>query len=84
MDLEDVTGSLEVGKSADLITVNIAASNMIPVYNDYSAVVYAMNSKNIRSSMVHGEWIMLDRVVLRIDKDEAIEDLKNIIVKNNK
>ena len=34
--------------------------------------------------MVHGEWIMLDRVVLRIDKDEAIEDLKNIIVKNNK
>jgi 5-methylthioadenosine/S-adenosylhomocysteine deaminase len=84
LGLEDVTGSLEVGKSADLITVNIAASNMIPVYNDYSAVVYAMNSKNIRSSMVHGEWIMLDRVVLRIDKDEAIEDLKNIIVKNNK
>ena len=84
LGLGDVTGSLEVGKSADLITVNIAASNMIPVYNDYSAVVYAMNSKNIRSSMVHGEWIMLDRVVLRIDKDEAIEDLKNIIVKNNK
>lgn len=84
LGLGDITGSLEVGKSADLITVNIAASNMIPVYNDYSAVVYAMNSKNIRSSMVHGEWIMLDRVVLHIDKDEAIEDLKNIIVKNNK
>lgn len=84
LGLGDITGSLEPGKSADLIVVNRNASNMQPVYDEYSAVVYAMNSKNIRSSMVNGEWIMRDREVLHIDKEQAIEDLKKIVVKNNK
>ncbi len=83
LGLGDITGSLEVGKSADLIVVNMNASNMQPVYDEYSAVVYAMNSKNIRSSMVNGEWIMRNREVLHIDKEQAIENLKNITVKNN-
>jgi len=83
LGLEERIGSLEVGKSADLIVVNMNASNMQPVYDEYSAVVYAMNSKNIRSSMVNGEWIMRNREILHIDKEQTIENLKSIIVKNN-
>ncbi len=81
--LGQLTGSLERGKAADLIVVNIDASNMIPVYDEYSAIVYAMNSKNIRSSMVNGEWIMKDRKVLNINKEEISEKLKQLVVKNN-
>lgn len=76
--LEKITGSLETGKSADLILVHADASNMQPVYNEYSAIVYAMNSKNIRHSMVNGEWIMRNREVLHIDKEEALEGIKRI------
>lgn len=83
LGLGDITGSLEVGKSADLIVINMNASNMQPVHDEYSAVVYAMNSKNIRSSMVNGEWIMRNRKVLHIDKEQAIENLKSIALKNN-
>lgn len=83
LGLGERTGSLEAGKSADLIVVNLNASNIQPVYDEYSAVVYAMNSKNIRSSMVNGEWIMRNREVLHINKEQAIENLKSITVKNN-
>ena len=83
LGLGDITGSLEVGKRADLIAVNMNASNMQPVYNEYSAVVYAMNSKNIRFSMVNGEWVMYNRQILHIDKEQTIENLKNITLKNN-
>ena len=83
LGLGERTGSLEAGKSADLIVVNLNASNIQPVYDEYSAVVYAMNSKNIRSSMVNGEWIMRNREVLHINKEHAIENLKSITVKNN-
>lgn len=76
--LEHITGSLEKGKSADLILIHADASNMIPVYDEYSAIVYAMNCKNIRSSMVNGEWIMRNREVLHIDKEGTIEDMKRI------
>lgn len=79
--LGDITGSLETGKRADLIMIHSDSSNMVPVYDEYSAIVYAMNSKNIRSSMVNGEWIMRDRVVLHIDKEKAIEKMKELIQK---
>ena len=78
LGLGEITGSLEKGKRADLIIVHAEATNMVPQYDVYSAIVYAMNSKNIRSSMVEGEWIMRDRVVLHINKDETVEGIKRI------
>ena len=78
LGLNEITGSLEVGKRADLILVHADASNMTPVYDEYSAIVYAMNSKNIRYSMVNGKWIMKNRKVLHIDKEETLESVKQI------
>lgn len=84
LNLDHLTGSLEVGKRADLILVHADASNMLPVYDEYSAIVYAMNSKNVRSSMVDGEWIMRDRQVCRIDKEETMEQMKGLAQKIKK
>lgn len=78
LGLEKQTGSIEVGKSADFLLIHADASNMQPIYDEYSALVYAMNSKNIRHSMVNGEWIMRNREVLHIDKEETLEEIKRI------
>lgn len=78
LGLGHLTGSLEVGKRADLILIHANASNMIPMYDEYSAIVYALNSKNIRSSMVNGKWIMLNREVLNIDKEETMDVVKQM------
>lgn len=78
LGLDAITGSLEAGKSADMIFVHAASSNMIPVYDEYSAIVYAMNSKNVRSSMVNGEWIMKDRMLLHIDKEETLAAMERL------
>ena len=51
---------------------------MIPIYDEYSAIVYAMNSKNIRSSMVNGEWIMRNRTLCRISKEETMEKINQL------
>lgn len=78
LGIDHITGSLEVGKRADLILLHANASNMIPVYDEYSAIVYASNSKNVRSSMVNGKWIMRDRDVLHIDKEETMNAMQHI------
>ena len=78
LGLGDITGSLEKGKRADLLVMHAEATNMVPIYDVYSAIVYAMNSKNVRSSMVEGEWIMRDRVVLHVNKEEAVEGVNRI------
>lgn len=76
--LGDITGSLEVGKRADLLLVHLDASNAMPIYDVYSALVYAMNSKNVRSSMIDGQWVMRDRVMLTIDKEETMEAVRRL------
>ena len=76
--MDDITGSLEPGKRADLIFIHADASNMIPIYDEYSAIVYAMNSKNIRSSMVNGEWTMRNRTLCRISKEETMEKINQL------
>lgn len=78
LGLEQLIGSLEKGKHADMIFIHADATNMVPVYNEYSAIVYAMNSKNIKHSMVHGEWIMKNREVLRLNKEEVVDRVKRI------
>lgn len=77
--LGSITGSLEPEKRADLILIHANSSNMTPFYDEYSAIVYSMNSKNITHSMVNGEWIMKDRSVLRIDKEETLEAINRIV-----
>lgn len=84
LGLDHITGSLETGKSADLILVHADASNMQPIYDEYSAIVYAMNSKNVYSTMVHGEWLMQGRQLKTIDKDAAIEEIKQLKTDNLK
>jgi len=78
LGLSHLTGSLEPGKSADLILVHADSSNMMPVYDEYSAIVYAMNSKNVRFSMVNGEWIMRNRMLCHLDKENTLEDIKRL------
>ena len=79
LGIQHLTGSLEVGKRADLIVIHADASNMIPIYDEYSALVYASNSKNIRFSMVNGKWIMRNRELVYINKTETMESMKHIV-----
>ena len=51
---------------------------MQPIYDEYSAIVYAMNSKNIRSVMVNGEWSMYNRTLCHIDKEETMTEMQRI------
>ncbi len=75
LHMEDKVGSLEVGKQADIIVVDVKAPNMVPVYNPYSALVYSANSANVRHSMVAGELIMKDREMVTVDEDTIRKEL---------
>ena len=66
LGLDQVTGSLEVGKSADLLMINTQNTFMTPIFDYYSAIVYSMNSSCIDSVIVHGKPLMMERKLLTI------------------
>ena len=74
----DKTGSIEVGKSADLIVVDFSSAHMRPVYNYASHLVYAASGDDVSHSMVAGKWLLKDRRVVTLNEEEIFENIEQI------
>lgn len=73
----EITGSLEVGKRADLIIVEGERVHNWPQFNNngknvYSRLVYATKSSDVSDVMCNGRWLMRDRQLLTIDEEKAM------------
>jgi 5-methylthioadenosine/S-adenosylhomocysteine deaminase len=68
LHLEREIGSLEAGKKADLIVVDTNAAHATPMYDVYSAIVYALKSSDVRTTIVGGKVVMEDRHMLTLDE----------------
>ena len=71
---EQLYGALEVGKKADLIIINPRGPSMMPVNDRIAALVTAMRSENVESSMCDGRWLMRDRKILTLDEGAILEE----------
>ena len=67
LGLEDSIGSLEVGKQADLIAVDLRGPETQPLYHPLSQLVYACNGSQVSHSWIAGELVMAQRELTRID-----------------
>jgi 5-methylthioadenosine/S-adenosylhomocysteine deaminase len=67
LGLEEVTGSLTMGKDADLIVVELKQPHLTPLYDPYSHLVYAAGPADVRQVMVQGHWLMRNRQLLTLD-----------------
>ena len=75
LHLGDITGSLEAGKRADLILVDISELHNSPrfIRNPnaiYAQIVYAAKATDVTDVMVNGRWLMRDRRLLTLDDHE--------------
>ena len=67
-------GSLTPGKKADLIVINPHGPSMMPVNDKIAALVTAMHSTNIESTMCDGKWLMRDRKILSLDEEAILKE----------
>jgi 5-methylthioadenosine/S-adenosylhomocysteine deaminase len=78
-----LTGSIEKGKRADLILVDVRPIHNSPYFkrsedNVYAQIVYASKSTDVTDVMVNGKWLMRDRRLLTVNEDELIEEANEI------
>jgi 5-methylthioadenosine/S-adenosylhomocysteine deaminase len=66
MDTE--IGSLEAGKRADLVVVDLDALHQTPRYNIYSHLVYATKASDVRTVVIEGRVVMRDRRLLTLNE----------------
>ncbi len=73
LGLEKEVGSLEVGKKADLVTVNLGGAHVTPAPNDVvSQVVYACQSRDVRDALIAGRWVLKNRQLLTLNESRVV------------
>jgi len=73
LGLEKEIGSLEVGKKADIIVIDINKPHLTPMYNPYSQIVYAANGHDVKHSVIDGHVVMEDRKLMTLDVKGVME-----------
>jgi 5-methylthioadenosine/S-adenosylhomocysteine deaminase len=76
LHLEREIGSLERGKRADLIVVDMDALNQTPMYNVYSHLVYATKAADVRTVIIEGRVVMRDRRLLTLNEETVKRDAR--------
>jgi 5-methylthioadenosine/S-adenosylhomocysteine deaminase len=72
LGLEDRAGSIEPGKQADLVCVDLGALNSQPVYDVVSQLVYATSSSQVSDAWVGGRHQLDNGRFTHIDTDNLI------------
>lgn len=74
--MEDCLGSLEVGKLADLIAVDLSGPETMPLYNPISQLVYASNGSQVSHSWINGNLVLENRELRQFDLDQLMQKIR--------
>jgi 5-methylthioadenosine/S-adenosylhomocysteine deaminase len=80
LGMDKITGSLEVGKKADIIIIGLNESHLTPLYNEYSHLVYAMSGADVDTVLINGKIVMENRKLLTINETEVMQKVREIAV----
>jgi 5-methylthioadenosine/S-adenosylhomocysteine deaminase len=73
LGLDRITGSLEIGKAADVIVVDTAKPHLVPLYHPVSHLVYAAKGSDVRDVLIGGRLVVRNRELLTLDLAEILD-----------
>lgn len=77
LGIDHETGSIEVGKAADLVAINLANIASQPLYNALSQLIYTDSARHISHTWVDGKLLVENGQLLNIDQNELISKAQN-------
>ncbi len=78
LGLDKEIGTLEVGKKADIITIDLKKPHLVPLYNPLSTIVYSASGSDVKDVIVNGKVLMKDRTFTGLDAEEAMAKVREI------
>ena len=70
LGIDDVTGSLEVGKAADLCAIDLSELEQQPLHDPLSQLIYTANGHHVRNVWVAGKQLLKDRKLTTLNEEE--------------
>jgi len=73
LGIENIVGTLELGKKADLIIIDLKKPHLLPVHDIYANLVYSTTGSDVDTAMVNGKILMENRQVTVTDEEKILE-----------
>ncbi len=82
LGLEQEIGSLEVGKKADVITIDLNNANLIPIVskpfnNVIPNLIYSMNGNEVDNVIIDGKIVLKDNKFTNIEENSILKEANN-------
>lgn len=78
LGLDDQLGSVEVGKRADLIALDVEAPHLVPVLDVPALLVFAAGRGDVTDVFVDGDWVIADRLSTRVDEPRVLARAREV------
>lgn len=78
LGLGSVCGTIEAGKRADLIVVDLETIHAQPINDVYSQIVHCAKAADVQTVIVNGEVLMKDRELARHDEGRLLADARRV------
>ena len=79
LGLGDRIGTIEAGKEADLIALDLRAPHLVPVHDPYTSVVFSAGRSDVRHVLVAGRPVVIDREPVHVDPVEVMAEAVRIV-----
>ncbi|MFP5378581.1 MAG: amidohydrolase, partial [Vicinamibacteria bacterium] len=76
LGLQSVIGSLEAGKAADLIVVEMSRARHTPMFDPVSHLVYVSHGSDVKTVMVNGQVLMHEGRMLTLDEPRILREAR--------
>jgi len=74
LGIDKHVGSLEVGKKADIILVDLSKPHLKPLHDVCASLVYSAHASDVDTTIVNGQVLMENRHVMTLDEEAVMED----------
>jgi len=87
LGMENEIGSLEKGKKADVVIVNMRGAEWIPLYNPIQNLVYSSSGNSVQTVIIDGRVVMEDWEIKTVDEEKVLakcQELSEGILKRSR
>ena len=73
LGIDELVGSLEPGKRADFVLLDLRDARMVPLHDVFASIIYAAGSRAVEAVFVDGKPVVLNRRPVSVNLGEVVE-----------
>lgn len=76
LGIDDRVGTLEAGKQADLILIDLQKPHLQPLHDPYALIAYSATGADVDTTIIDGRVVMRRRELMTIDEEELFRQVE--------